>query len=123
MAPDDEDVDALIARCLIHDCILDVVFDLIRSIKSSDAPIHELCAPPRRQPDIETRNGHPPTSKETPKEGGALFESLAPFREPKGEFRCAHCGQKVSALRYAPHLDKCMGKGRGRRLAATTRKS
>lgn len=25
---------------------------------------------------------------------------------------CPNCGRKVAAGRYAPHLDKCMGRGR-----------
>lgn len=33
---------------LVDDCILDVVFDLVRSIKSAESPIHELCLPSRR---------------------------------------------------------------------------
>lgn len=110
-----------IAKCLVDDCILDLVFGIVQALKASDAPIYELCAP-QRQPTALVAPDEPrlATYVTTPADDGNFFECLAPFREAKGDFRCAHCGQKVSALRYAPHLDKCMGKGRSRRSGATT---
>ena len=32
-----------------------------------------------------------------------------PPKEPKQNVECRICGRQVSALRFAPHLDKCMG--------------
>ncbi|CAM8969055.1 hypothetical protein QQ045_004115 [Rhodiola kirilowii] len=34
-------------------------------------------------------------------------------------FDCMNCGRAVAAGRFAPHLEKCMGKGRKARLKAT----
>ncbi|XP_047323918.1 SAGA-associated factor 11 [Impatiens glandulifera] len=38
-------------------------------------------------------------------------------------FECMNCGRSIMAGRFAPHLEKCMGKGRKARLKATTRSS
>ncbi|XP_059660897.1 SAGA-associated factor 11 [Cornus florida] len=34
-------------------------------------------------------------------------------------FECMNCGRSIVAGRFAPHLEKCMGKGRKARLKAT----
>ncbi|XP_060175811.1 SAGA-associated factor 11-like isoform X1 [Lycium barbarum] len=34
-------------------------------------------------------------------------------------FECMNCGRSIMAGRFAPHLEKCMGKGRKARLKAT----
>ncbi|KAE8727709.1 hypothetical protein F3Y22_tig00005406pilonHSYRG00331 [Hibiscus syriacus] len=34
-------------------------------------------------------------------------------------FECMNCGRSISAGRFAPHLEKCMGKGRKARLKVT----
>ncbi|GAA0169619.1 hypothetical protein LIER_24065 [Lithospermum erythrorhizon] len=34
-------------------------------------------------------------------------------------FECMNCGRSIMAGRFAPHLEKCMGKGRKARLRAT----
>lgn len=34
-------------------------------------------------------------------------------------FDCMNCGRQIMAGRFAPHLEKCMGKGRKARLKAT----
>ncbi|CAN1175926.1 SAGA-associated factor 11 [Linum perenne] len=34
-------------------------------------------------------------------------------------FECMNCGRSVVAGRFAPHLEKCMGKGRKARMKAT----
>mmetsp|Transcript_14753 Transcript_14753/g.41547 ORF Transcript_14753/g.41547 Transcript_14753/m.41547 type:complete len:163 (+) Transcript_14753:90-578(+) len=34
---------------------------------------------------------------------------------------CVHCGRKIVAGRFAPHLEKCLGKGRGGVRAASRR--
>ena len=52
--------------------------------------------------------------RQRPPPRGTDMYGQVPQREPKFSFACANCGQKVSVLRYAPHLDKCMGKGRAR---------
>lgn len=41
-------VDTFLQHYLVDDCILDVVFDLVRSIKSAESPMRELCSPSRR---------------------------------------------------------------------------
>lgn len=51
--------------------------------------------------------------------GGTDLYGQVPPREPRYTFNCAHCGQKVGVLRYAPHLDKCMG---GKQSRATSRR-
>ncbi|KAL5711508.1 SAGA-associated factor [Ranunculus cassubicifolius] len=38
-------------------------------------------------------------------------------------FECMNCGRSIMAGRFAPHLEKCMGKGRKARLKANTRSS
>ena len=42
----------------------------------------------------------------------------APPKEPKDMIDCHICGRQVNTLRYAPHLDKCMGIGTTVRAAA-----
>ena len=37
-----------------------------------------------------------------------------PPKEPKTTVKCDICGRHVSALRFAPHLDKCMNLGNSR---------
>ena len=37
-----------------------------------------------------------------------------PPKEPSNLTKCSNCGRMVSALRFAPHLDKCMGIGNSR---------
>ncbi|PPS13217.1 hypothetical protein GOBAR_AA07419 [Gossypium barbadense] len=34
-------------------------------------------------------------------------------------FECMNCGRSIAAGRFAPHLEKCMGKGRKARLKVT----
>ncbi|GAB2285139.1 SAGA-associated factor [Dionaea muscipula] len=34
-------------------------------------------------------------------------------------FKCMNCGRSIAAGRFAPHLEKCMGKGRKARLKIT----
>jgi hypothetical protein len=41
-----------------------------------------------------------------------------PPREAKEPIQCSICGRQVSTLRFAPHLDKCMGIGTTTRGAA-----
>jgi hypothetical protein len=40
---------------------------------------------------------------------------------PTAEFACPSCGRTVQAGRFAPHLEKCLGKGRTAARAATKR--
>ena len=42
----------------------------------------------------------------------------APPKEPKDMVDCLICGRQVNTLRFAPHLDKCMGIGTTVRAAA-----
>ena len=42
----------------------------------------------------------------------------APAKEPKEMIECLICGRQVNTLRFAPHLDKCMGIGTTVRAAA-----
>ena len=37
------------------------------------------------------------------------------------ELACPHCGRTVAACRFAPHVEKCLGKGRNAQRAATKR--
>jgi len=46
-----------------------------------------------------------------------IWGKLQP-KEPKGMMDCKVCGRQVNTLRYAPHLDKCMGIGTTVRAAA-----
>ncbi|EKU21621.1 hypothetical protein NGA_2025900, partial [Nannochloropsis gaditana CCMP526] len=46
-----------------------------------------------------------------------------PPKEPRYNFQCSACARSVSVLRYAPHLDKCLGKNKSGRSAGSQRKS
>ncbi|KAL7579304.1 hypothetical protein ACA910_013983 [Epithemia clementina (nom. ined.)] len=46
-----------------------------------------------------------------------------PVKEPKEMIPCPICNRSVSVLRFAPHLDKCMGFGNTTRAAATSSSS
>lgn len=39
-----------------------------------------------------------------------------PAKEPRFLVKCSVCNRKVNTLRFAPHLDKCMGLGVGSRM-------
>jgi hypothetical protein len=41
-----------------------------------------------------------------------------PPKEPKAAAKCPVCSRHISTLRFAPHLDKCMGIGTTTRVAA-----
>lgn len=43
-----------------------------------------------------------------------------PAKEPKEMAFCSICRRHVSVVRFAPHLDKCMGIGTTTRIATTT---
>uniref|UniRef100_A0A7S2WKT2 SAGA-associated factor 11 n=1 Tax=Eucampia antarctica TaxID=49252 RepID=A0A7S2WKT2_9STRA len=46
-----------------------------------------------------------------------------PSKEPKTTVKCKKCGKNVSAIRFAPHLDKCMGLGTSRRNSSSSVRS
>lgn len=84
-------------------CVIceDIAFDVHRAAKTGEITLEEL-----------QKSAIPPlSSKWNDDEDGNEASSRI-------NLLCAHCGQKVSVQRYAPHLDKCMGKGRARRNAS-----
>jgi Sgf11 (transcriptional regulation protein) len=46
-----------------------------------------------------------------------------PPKEPKAAAKCPVCSRHISTLRFAPHLDKCMGIGTMTRVAAQNHNS
>jgi hypothetical protein len=44
-----------------------------------------------------------------------------PPKEPRHSLACAACGRPVGVGRYAPHLDKCLGKGKAGRSGGSQR--
>lgn len=44
-----------------------------------------------------------------------------PSKEPRHSLACAACGRPVGVGRYAPHLDKCLGKGKAGRSGGSQR--
>ncbi|KAJ1459393.1 hypothetical protein M885DRAFT_613555 [Pelagophyceae sp. CCMP2097] len=107
-----------IEAMLLDDCMLDVVFDLLRAVKAGSAQALRALAEGDECDDAPRDRPPSPTGKK-PASGGAR----PPTPDFKVDFNCAHCGQKVNASRFAPHLDKCMGKGRGSRRSGLNRSS
>ena len=46
-----------------------------------------------------------------------------PPKEPKFTVNCQNCGKSVSAIRFAPHLDKCMGLGTSRGINSSSNRN
>lgn len=55
-----------------------------------------------------TNNGSGPTASSQPSSGFDLWGRFPP-KEPKLPVECTLCGRLVSTMRFASHLEKCMG--------------
>lgn len=64
------------------------------------------------------RVADPSNSSETSKYVVDIFGQTHPSVANE-VFDCMNCGRSIMAGRFAPHLEKCMGKGRKARLKAT----
>ena len=89
---------------------------------------------PRRKASVEiSTSEHSATHTENQVEGDEKSQSMLtrghaiaahdiwgriPPKEPKATSACPICSRQVSTLRFAPHLDKCMGIGTMSRAAA-----
>ncbi|KXZ48399.1 hypothetical protein GPECTOR_28g806 [Gonium pectorale] len=103
---------------LLDDCILDVAQEVHReartgSLPGADAGL-EASAPPG--------STHPPALPPKPGAKGPVdvFGQSHPAKATD-IVTCRNCGRQVQAGSFAPHLEKCMGKGRAAARAASRR--
>jgi len=111
----------LIYQKFVSDLCDDVVFEVHRAAKTGEITMEELYtrhSGSALQPLLV--DGASSTRRRPAARGTDLYGQVPP-RDTKFSFPCANCGQKVSVLRYAPHLDKCMGKSRARYQRSTPR--
>uniref|UniRef100_A0A7S3NI93 SAGA-associated factor 11 n=1 Tax=Aureoumbra lagunensis TaxID=44058 RepID=A0A7S3NI93_9STRA len=109
-----EEIEMLICSKIIESSVLDLVFEILHRLRRSLNPNDELCSPPLGSVthfEEDTCSESSVLPQHNLKSNPILHERLLALSETRTEVRCAHCGQKVSAQRFAPHLDKCMGKG------------
>ena len=97
---------------------------------SIDAPAAEAAAAasssnnPEKAPDnaistpSQIGSKQPPPPAPAPPQQYLDIWGKAPPKEPKDMVECLICGRQVNTLRFAPHLDKCMGIGTTVRAAA-----
>jgi len=106
---------------LVDDLILDIIFEEHHSAKTAHWPHSEGTGA-----DIFGNSGTVVAGSSS--SGGAGAGGAGPAATGMGTatdgkpadstFKCEHCRRVVSVMKYAPHLEKCMGKGRGARRRA-----
>lgn len=80
---------------LIEDVALEIVFEVHRKLVSGrlcvacDSLTTEVCV----------------------HEGKDIFGQSVSLNPPAELFGCTNCGQRIASARFAPHLEKCMGRG------------
>eukprot|EP00887_Chlorella_sp_A99_P002012 scaffold18.g2012.t1 len=92
---------------LVDELIAEVALEVHRSAKTGTDDLSDL---PRREP-----AGRPPSLPPVPMTAkGNAVDVFGGRVEPIAldQVTCPNCGRKVAAGRFAPHLDKCTGKGR-----------
>ncbi|KAL4215865.1 hypothetical protein AB4K20DRAFT_1876023 [Rhizopus microsporus] len=95
-----------LAEDLINECIYNVVMDAHREIKKENS-ICQIC---------QTKCKHYVKKPGLDIWGKSYNASTLPFYE------CVNCQKSISATRYAPHLEKCLGlSGRQSSRVATRR--
>ena len=67
----------------------------------------------------EATSTHSQNSTSIPATGQTDIWGRYPPKELKNPIDCPICGRQVNTLRFAPHLDKCMGIGTTSRAAST----
>ncbi|PNH11853.1 SAGA-associated factor 11 [Tetrabaena socialis] len=106
---------------LLDDCVLDLAQEVHREARTGALPPSEsLDAAPAAPPDsAHPQHAHPP-----PRPGCRgpvdVFGQSHPAKATD-VVSCRNCGRHVQAGSFAPHLEKCMGKGRAAARAASRR--
>lgn len=90
---------------LLVDSALDIAFEMHRRLKTGGLSLHDIF-------DASWANKADSAMDELQSSNDAEVLRKSAPREPKGDFFCPHCGGKVSVLRFAPHLDKCLMQAR-----------
>lgn len=87
------------------------------AMETTTAPDEATSNPPPTKPvSSSSTAARPPTTKTQAQQ--LDIWGKRPPKEPKQLVECLICGRQVNTLRFAPHLDKCMGIGTTVRAAA-----
>ena len=119
----DRDSDAVFDTVVRFLCE-DLAFEVHRAAKTQSIPMEELFA--ASSPSSAASSAAASSGGGSSSSGPATTETMArdsrtrvvigdfqaSTRESRFSVTCGNCGQKVGVTRYAPHLDKCMGKVR-----------
>ncbi|CAM9149561.1 unnamed protein product [Phaeothamnion confervicola] len=104
-----EAIYAAIERIMCQEMAFEIHRDIRTGILNTEALYAER---PRSVSEAASGAAAGGTSK---RRAGFDIYGRVPPKEPVSHLTCGVCGRLVSALRYAPHLDKCMmGNGRSR---------
>ena len=96
---------------LVELLIDEVAQDVHRAVQTDT--LHWICVPEDMCGPPEGGAGHPEPSEPTAVQFPGRGDADGPGLE---QVECQHCGRKLAATRYAPHLEKCLlGKGRNAR--------
>lgn len=89
---------------------------------AATTPENSVSNPPEeaKQPPVSTSAPIPPAAAAVPPPTPHYLDiwGKMPPKEPKQMLKCHICKRQVNTLRFAPHLDKCMGIGTTVRAAA-----
>lgn len=101
---------------ILEDAILDVAVEAHREARTTRTL---GVAPPT--PPLPAASGPEPAA--TAGAGKATVDVFGQSHPPVAtdQIVCAHCGRPLAAGRYAPHLEKCIGKGRAASRGAQRR--
>ncbi|KAF3621058.1 putative 6-phosphofructo-2-kinase/fructose-2,6-bisphosphatase-like [Capsicum annuum] len=105
---------------LLDSIIMDVASECHRITKLGlDRNLEEEEEELRLSAQARARVADPSNSSET--NGKYIVDIFGQTHPPVANeiFECMNCGRSIMAGRFAPHLEKCMGKGRKARLKAT----
>ena len=79
-----------------------------------------------REKEVAAENSHvskTQVSDTCPRDSSLDIWGRIPPKEPKITVKCQNCGKSVSAIRFAPHLDKCMGLGTSRGINSSNNRN
>ncbi|BDA47504.1 probable Ataxin-7-like protein 3 [Coccomyxa sp. Obi] len=107
---------------LVEEILTDIAVQTHRSIRTGTVSKESL---PKTCKVASSTDQKPPPPLPPGKAGkGVLVDVFGQVltQQPRDEVTCVHCGRRIAASRFAPHLEKCLGKGRNasRRRASNT---
>lgn len=106
---------------LVEEILTDIAVQTHRSVRTGTVSKESL----PKTCNVAASKDQKPQPLPTGKPGkGVLVDVFGQVltQQPRDEVTCVHCGRRIAASRFAPHLEKCLGKGRNasRRRASNT---